>query len=254
MQTAFILGTGVVLGGGPGNAWDEVQTPYGPAWLCEHRIGNTDVVLLRRHGPGLNIPPHLINYKANIHALLTMGVKRIIATAATGSLSPDIAPGSLAVAGDFIDWTRNRITTIYDRPMEAVAHTDFTVPYCPEISSALLKAARNAGADVTQNVTYVCTDGPRYETPAEVRMLGMLGGDVVGMTGVPEVTLAREMGICYGTLCIVSNYAAGISAKPLSHSEVLVCVEEKGPVVRSVLEGALSYIGNEECENCRLAK
>jgi 5'-methylthioadenosine phosphorylase len=251
MQTALILGTGVVLGG---DAWDEVQTPYGLAWLCEHRIGNTDVVLMRRHGPGLNIPPHLINYKANIHALLSRGIKRIIATAATGSLSPDIAPGSLAVAGDFIDWTKNRITTIYNRPMEAMAHTDFTVPYCPQISSALLEAARNAEAAVTQNVTYVCTDGPRYETPAEVRMLGMLGGDVVGMTGVPEVTLAREMGICYGSLCIVSNYAAGISAAPLSHAEVLACVEERLPVVREILENALPHIGREECANCRAAE
>jgi 5'-methylthioadenosine phosphorylase len=252
MKTALILGSGVFFDGGTKSAWDEVQTPYGPAWLREHRIGNSDVVIMRRHGPGLNIPPHLINYKANIRALLDKGVKRIIATAATGSLSPNIAPGTLAVASDFIDWTKNRVTTIYDRPMESVTHTDFTVPYCPQINNAILLSAQSAEIPMANNVTYVCTDGPRYETPAEVRMFRMMGGDVVGMTSALEAILSREMGICYGALCIVSNYAAGISAKPLSHAEVLACVEEKLPAVRNILEGALELIDGGECANCRL--
>jgi 5'-methylthioadenosine phosphorylase len=239
MSIGIIAGTGVDL---PIESWSEVATPYGPACLSTARIGEHEVVLLRRHGPGLNVPPHLINHHANLSALCEAGVRRVIATAAVGSLRRELSPGSLAVVCDFIDFTRHRVGTIFDRPAETVVHTDFSTPYCREISSALERAAEEIKVDLTRRVTYVCVDGPRYETPAEVRMFAHWGGDVVGMTGAPEVVIAREMGLCYGALAILSNYAAGIVDEPLSHEYVVRCVSERRQQIHDVLAGAVALI------------
>lgn len=204
MRIGLIAGTGMARVV-PAGDWREAQTPYGAAALAEIGIGGRDVVLLRRHGPKANIPPHLINYRANLRAMKDAGVDRIIATAAVGSLHEDIPAGSMAVIGDFIDFTKRRENTCFDVPGQEVVHTDFTMPYCPVVSSELERAAFEAGVPLGRRVTYVCVDGPRYETPAEIRMFAQLGGDVVGMTGVPEVVLAREMGMCYGAMAIVTR-------------------------------------------------
>lgn len=239
-KIALILGSGTDLIVEPGE-WSTVGTPYGDASLSSGSIGGTQVVLLRRHGPDLNVPPHLINYLANVHALVQAGVTRVISTAAVGSLRSHIHPGDIAVVTDFIDFTKRRDFSVFDRVGECVMHTDFSQPYCPEISKALEGGASSIGLTIG-NVTYLCVEGPRYETPAEVKMFAQWGGDVVGMTGVPEVVLSREMGLCYGSLAIVTNYASGISENPLSHGEVLQCMAERSESVRGILERAVSAI------------
>ena len=249
------MGIGLIAGTGldflsPKERWSEVPTPYGPAYLAAAVLGGRQVVLLRRHGPASNIPPHLINYHANLWALREAGVRRVLATAAVGSLKKEVQPGSLAVVCDFIDFTRRRQTTAFDRPGAAVAHVDFSTPYCPEISGAFEQAASESGIALGRRVTYVCVDGPRYETPAEVGMFAKWGGDVVGMTGVPEAVLAREMGMCYGALAIVTNYAAGILDRPISHQDVLKCVADCRRQVQNILERAAAKL-SKTCACCR---
>jgi 5'-methylthioadenosine phosphorylase len=241
MSIAIIVGTGMDALAKTDKCM-EVATPYGAAYLAPGTLAGKEVFFLRRHGPALNVPPHLINYHANFWALREAGVTRILATAAVGALKRDLPPGSLAVIGDFIDFTKRRVATIFDQPGSRVVHTDFSVPYCPEISSAFESAASELGVRLARRVVYVCVDGPRYETPAEVRMFVRWGGDVVGMTGVPEVILAREMGMCYGALAILANYASGISDEPLSHEEVVACVTACGPLVCDILERAVSIL------------
>ncbi len=240
MRVGLIVGSGVDF---PrlSEDWTEVSTPYGCVAVASAAIDGANVTLIRRHGTGLNIPPHLINHHANIWALRESGVDRIVSTAAVGSMRIDMPPGTLAVVSDFVDWTRARVTTIYDRPLDKVMHTDFSTPYCPEISSALEEAAVELGVNMGHRVTYVCVDGPRYETPAEIRMFSQFG-DVVGMTGAPEAIIAREMGICYGSLAILTNYAAGISDHPLSHEEVLSEVARCGEQVTEILKRAIARI------------
>lgn len=240
MRIGFIIGTGMDLLA-PGEEWTEVASPYGASISTANAAGQP-VVVLRRHGPAMNVPPHLINYKANMLALKEMGVERVIATAAVGSMRKDLLPGSLAVVQDFIDFTKHRETTIYERPMPSVVHTDFSTPYCPEMSAAMEQAGKEFDIPLGRRVTYVCVDGPRYETPAEIRMFAQWGGDVVGMTGVPEVILARELGMCYASLAVVSNFAAGISDRPLSHQEVIERVSACREQIRSLLERTIALI------------
>lgn len=231
--------------------WSRTDTPFGPAFLATGRIGTQDVVVLARHGKALNIPPHLINYRANIWALKKARVTRVIGTAAVGSLREDLDPGALAVVSDFIDFTKRRVGTFFEKVGERAVHTDFSVPYCPEISGAIEQVVSQTSNGDCSRVTYVCVDGPRYETPAEIRMFASCGGDVVGMTGVPEVALARELGLCYGALAIVTNYAAGVSAKPLSHGKVTESVREQGARIRHILDKALSLIhADMVCSHC----
>lgn len=250
MRIAIVAGTGTA-GLVTARDWSQVDTPFGPAFVAVGRIGGRDIAVLARHGPGMNIPPHLINYRANMWALKEAQITRVIATAAVGSLREGLRPGTFAAVTDFIDFTKRRVGTFFEQPRDTVMHTDFSVPYCPRISGAIGQAAVEVGAGDCPPATYVCVDGPRYETPAEVHMFASWGGDVVGMTGVPEVVLARELGLCYGALAIITNYAAGISAEPLSHAQVVESVAEQGPLILDLLHRvvALTY-DDQECEHC----
>ena len=241
MRIGLIVGTGMDFLT-PLEEWHEVPTPYGAAYLATAELGGMEVALLRRHGPMLNIPPHLINYHASMHALKELGIQCVLATAAVGSMRKELQPGDMAVVGDFIDFTKRRNCTAFDQPGEVVVHVDFSRPYCPVVSSAMEQAARELGISMGRRVTYMCVDGPRYETPAEVKMFAQWGGDVVGMTGVPEVVLAREMGMCYGALAIMTNYAAGVTDQPLSHQEVLACMSERQRSVQGILSRAVALI------------
>lgn len=241
MKIGLMAGTGMeyLI---PDGQWREVSTPYGFTCSANIMLGGKEIVIIRRHGPGLNVPPHLVNYKANLWAMREAGVKRLISTAAVGSLRSDLNPGDLAVIRDFIDFTKHRDVTIYDQPGEKVIHTDFSEPYCPLLSSSIEHAAASLDIKLAQKVVYVCVDGPRYETPAEIKMFAKWGGDVVGMTGVPEVVIARELGICYSSLAIVTNYGAGISAHPLSHQEVLNMMADRRPQIHAILEKTISSL------------
>jgi len=198
-----------------------LETRFGQALVHGVELPEGELIFLSRHGTSHGIAPHNINYRANIRALAEMGVQRILASNAVGSLRLDLEPDSLVAFDDFIDQTRVRPLTILDDTADGVHHTDFSEPYCPEIRSALLAAAAGLDVDLLPRATYVCADGPRFESPAEVRMFAQLGGDVVGMTGLPEAVFARESGICYAAVGIVTNFAAGLTTRPVDHTEVV---------------------------------
>ncbi len=168
-------------------------------------------------------------------------MQRILASNAVGSLRLDLEPDSLVALDDFIDQTRGRPLSMFDDTAGGVRHTDFTEPYCPELRSALLAAAVDIDLDLLPRATYVCADGPRFESPAEVKMYAQLGGDVVGMTGLPEAVFAREAGICYAAIGIVTNFAAGLTSKPVDHMEVVQRMSVNVDSVRRIfLQAAVS--------------
>lgn len=220
-MTGIIIGTGVdeasLL---PGAVCERVMTRWGPAELLSGSLDGAEVVLVRRHGAGHRIPPHRINYRANIAALKARGVRRVLATAAVGSLNPRMAPGHFCVPDDLIDWTRTRPFTFFDGKDGRVVHTDMTHPYCEGVRSALLGAAEANGLVVHPRGCYACLEGPRYETPAEIRALRTLGADIVGMTNGTEAILCREAGLCLATLALVTNWAAGLGPDRLDHADV----------------------------------
>lgn len=199
----------------------EQNTPYGKITAVEGTYCGKAVLFMNRHGEGHSIPPHMINYRANIWGLKELGVDRVLATAAVGSLNREMAPGNFVFPDQYLEFTKNRHSTFFDGGEMGVVHTDMTEPYCPKIREAFMAAAKKISHTAHDGGTYVCAEGPRFETPAEIKMYQMLGGDLVGMTAYPEVALARELGLCYSAVAMVTNYAAGIADDHLSHEEVL---------------------------------
>lgn len=188
-----------------------VRTPYGEpsgaltfGQLCEH-----PVVFLARHGYGHTIPPHRVNYQANLWALKEAGVEIIISVASVGGIRADMCPGTLVVPDQIIDYTWGRKNTFHEGTDEPVVHIDFTEPYDAAVRRRILAAAAAAGEKVFDGAVYAATQGPRLETAAEINRLERDGADVVGMTGMPEAALARELGIPYAAINVVANYAAG---------------------------------------------
>lgn len=166
------------------------------------------------------MPPHRVNYRANIAALQKLGVTQVLATGAVGTLTTRCRPGSLVMVDGFIDFTKARAGTFFDGEGEVV-HVDMSDPYCGRLRKALAATAETLGIELYPTGTYVCTEGPRFETPAEIRFFQAIGGTVVGMTSVPEVVLAKEAQMCYATVCMVTNWAAGLTPRPLTHEEVV---------------------------------
>ncbi len=186
-----------------------VETPYGRVSdLSAGTVGDRDVVFLSRHSIAHSIPPHKINYLANTWALRKLNVERIISINAVGAINPSFKPCDVAVPHDFVDLTRVRSTTFYDEA--PVTHVDMSVPYCPETRAVVIEKLRSSSLRVWDKSVLLCTEGPRFETPAEIEMFRRLGCDLVGMTGLPEAVLARELEMCYATVCFVSNMAAGL--------------------------------------------
>lgn len=216
-----------------------IETPYGKAKaLCGEMAGN-NVNFITRHGVGHTVPPHKVNYRANIWALKALGVKEIFATTAVGSLNPAMTAGHFVVCDQVLDFTKSRINTFFDSPERGVAHVDFTFPYCPRLRKKVISCLEKANIIFHSAGTYVVAEGPRFETAAEIKMFRMLGGDVVGMTNMPEAILAREAEMCYTNCSIVTNMGAGISPTPLSHSEV---VEEMGKSIKNMERLILAFI------------
>jgi len=212
---------------------NEVNTPYGPVALTAGTWDGQPVGFLARHGTDHSIPPHAVNYRANVWALRHIGVELIVATAVSGGISPSMTPGSLALISDFIDFTAGRDVTFFDGitdPMfeskaTGVTHTDMTNPYDPEMQAVLRRAGDEESIEVHDEAIYCVTNGPRFETAAEIKMMSLLGGDLVGMTGYPEVALAREAGMRYVSVGVVSNWAAGVSDREISVAEVYEVIE-----------------------------
>ena len=237
MDFAVIGGTGFYhLPDEPAAETLQVATPYGVVEVDRTCLGGKEAAFLARHGRQHGVPPHRVNYRANIRAVRELGVKNILATAAVGSLSKDVPPGSLVALSQFLDFTRGRPATFFDGAQEEVVHVDMTDPYCAHLRAEMQAAAKALQEQLLPEGTYVCVEGPRFETAAEIRMFRKLGGDVVGMTSVPEVTLAREVGICYAALAIVTNWAAGISREPLKHEEVSDFMRRHAHRLRALFE------------------
>lgn len=197
-----------------------IATPYGEA-LCfiGKKYGN-NVVFLTRHGVNHSVPPHKINYRANIWALKKLGVEEIVATSAVGSLNLEMGAGDFVICDQLLDFTKSRIYTFYDTPERGVAHVDFSNPYCETLRQKLVLILNKLSFPCHSNGTMVVTEGPRFETPAEIKAYRMMGADVVNMTNSPECVLAREAEMHYATIAVVTNLSAGISKHPLSNTEV----------------------------------
>ncbi|WP_456471755.1 MTAP family purine nucleoside phosphorylase [Methanocaldococcus sp.] len=204
-----------------------IYTKYGKAKIFE----SDETILLLRHGLKHSIPPHKINYKANIYALKTLGVNKILAINSVGSLKKEIKPGTFFIPNDFMEFTKKRDDTFYN---DRVVHVDLTEPYCPSMRKVLKNILDSEGLEYNEG-TYICTEGPRFETKAEIRFYSKIG-DVVGMTGYPEVVLARELGICYSSLCSVTNYACGISKNILTVEEVFETVRKMEKHILNIIK------------------
>jgi 5'-deoxy-5'-methylthioadenosine phosphorylase len=211
-QIAIIGGTGLTsLDSLEVTRREMMQTPYGePSGpLTYGVVGGREVVFLARHGYGHTIPPHQVNYRANLWALKESGVEHIIAIAAVGSIRKDFVPGSLVLPDQIIDYTWSRHNTFFENGGNGVTHVDFTWPYCLEMREKLIEAAALAHIELPTTATYGAMQGPRLETAAEINRLERDGCDLVGMTGMPETALARELDICYAACAVVANMAAG---------------------------------------------
>lgn len=222
MKLAIIGGTGLdQLDSLVVDKTEQVETVWGaPSSALVHgRLQGVELVFLARHGSTHGIPPHKINYRANIQALKEAGVEQVISVVAVGGIRDDMGPGVIAVPDQLIDYSHSRITTFHENDDE-VLHIDFTAPYRPLVRDLILQAANNSDIAVIDGGTYGCTQGPRLETAAEIRKLKNDGCDMVGMTGMPEAALAREAGLDYAACAVVANWGAGLVDDELSMSEI----------------------------------
>jgi len=238
----------------------DIKTPYGEPSdryiLAEYK--GKKVVFLPRHGRGHKYPPHLINYRANIWGFRKIGVDRILSISAVGGINPLLQPGDFVVSDQFIDFTKVRpvtfyegVYTIYDETdnrndlvddylkNEKVVHIDVTEPFCPEMRNIIFEVMEEKGFRYHRQGTYAATEGPRLETAAEIKALKNLGADVVGMTLVPEIVLARELSMHFSSINVVTNLAAGISKYRLTSDEVIQMMNQKNEDIKDVV---LSFI------------
>ena len=188
-----------------------MRSPYGEpsGALTFGTFGGREVVFLARHGYGHTIAPHEVNYRANIWALKEIGAQGIFAVATVGGIRADLGPGTLVVPDQIIDYTHSRKSTFFEGAEAQVTHIDFTLPYSEPLRQLLLAAAAAVGEPIVDGAAYACSQGPRLETAAEIERIARDGGDLVGMTGMPEAALAREAGLDYAALGVVVNHAAG---------------------------------------------
>jgi 5'-methylthioadenosine phosphorylase len=223
----------------------KIGTPYGPSpTISLGRIEAREVAILPRRGRYL-IPPHRVNYRALIWALHKLGVERIIAIHFADSLNPRIKPQALVIPDDFIDFTKTRSVTFYD--MAPTMRVDSSHPFCPELRATLIQAEKIVIGKTWGKGVCICSDGPRYETPAEVRMFRMLGGDLVATTVSPEPILARELEICYVAVCVICNLATGFPGR-LTMEEAMVAGQNAVNTLRQIIKEAVKNIP--EKRNC----
>lgn len=218
---------------------ETVDTVWGQARVTRGRWHGIPVVFLTRHGAGHSVPPHLVNYRANIRALADLGCRDVVAVNVTGSVDPDLRPGDLLCLDDFLDLTRQRPLTFFDGSTpEGVVHTDVSEPYHPALRREILDAAAAAGRPVRDGGVYAAFEGPRFETRAEIRLARLAGADVAGMTGVPEVTLALEAGLRYAAISLVVNPATGVgdATEPITMEEIDAVLAASSADVLAILD------------------
>jgi 5'-methylthioinosine phosphorylase len=218
------------------------ETPYGET-SADIEIGrwrDHQVAFLPRHGPGHRVPPHAINYRANLWALKQAGVGQIISVNAVGGIGADMSPCTLALPQQLIDYSSGRQHSYFDGSDGVVRHVDFSEPYSDRLRTCLKQAAEQLQLSIVDSGTYGCTNGPRFETAAEIERMRRDGCSIVGMTGMPEAALARELDIEYACLAIVVNWAAGVSASEISMQEIMTnleqCVQQLRPLLLAASE------------------
>jgi 5'-methylthioinosine phosphorylase len=204
-------------------------------------LGSTQVAFIARHGKGHKVPPHRVNYRANIWALHQIGVRAVIGVNAVGGIHARTGPGALAVPRQIIDYSWGREHTYFADGLDAVTHIDFTEPYAESLRQLLLRSAGNV--DVWGEGVYACTQGPRLESAAEVLRLQRDGCDMIGMTGMPEAALARELGLAYACLALSVNWAAGLTEEPISMEAIGAIIDTGMASVLAVLTRAIAAYG-----------
>ncbi len=221
-----------------------VGTPFGAPSdkPSELEIDGRTILFLPRHGDPHRIPPHRVNYRANVHSLKTLGVGRILALNAVGGLKPGIEAGDLLVPDQLIDLTWGRVHTFSDGGSAPLRHIDFTYPFDGPLRASLLAAAAAVDQQVVDSGCHVVTQGPRLETAAEVRRLAAMGGHVVGMTAMPEAALAREAGLDYAGLCIVANAGAGLKQGEISEDDIHAVLADTMEKVRSIVAAMIAAL------------
>lgn len=238
-SVAIIGGTGLTsLAGLEITGQEMIQTPFGEpssTLVYGHYCGH-DVIFLPRHGAGHTVPPHKINYRANIWCLKEAGAKNIIAVNAVGGIRADMQDGCMVIPEQIIDYTWSRSNTFFEGNQSSVVHVDFTKPYCDSLRQNLLTGAGSAGLAIIDNGTYGATQGPRLETAAEINRMERDGCDIVGMTGMPEAVLARELEVCYACVALVVNRAAGRGEGEITMQEIEQNLKSGMDQVRLLLE------------------
>lgn len=227
----------------------EIETPFGKVRYESGQVDGVDVCFIPRHGSDHSVLPSQINYRANIFAAHKLGVEYILATNAVGSLREKITPGMFSVPDHIMDFTKTRISTFFDgsdfevitksgKTLKGVVHTDVTEIFTPSVRKRLLMAGESLGYEMQDGGTLVVTEGPRFESPAEIKAYGLMGADYVGMTSAPEVFLAKEMEIPYATMAIITNYAAGLQ-KSVSVDEVFALYKKRMKDVKDIMRSAI---------------
>jgi len=222
-EFAIIGGTGLTgLDGFEINHRQVIQTPYGEmsSPITQGRYAGKSVAFLARHGANHTIPPHMINYRANIWGLHKLGVKKILAFAAVGGINPVMKPSDLVIPDQIVDYTWGRSQTFFEEDLNHVTHIDFTAPYCETLRNAMLQAGQQLDCAVHTQGVYAATQGPRLESAAEINRLEKDGCDIVGMTGMPEAALARELELCYACCAIIANEAAGRGPAEITMADI----------------------------------
>jgi 5'-methylthioadenosine phosphorylase len=238
---AVIGGIGFALEG----LADEVETPYGKVPIVRSRMKGQKIIFISRHGD-CHLPPHKVNYRAIISAARIAGASVVISTNTVGSMAGHPV-GSIFLPSDFVEFTKCRLNTFFE---DRAVHVDMGRPYCPHLRSSLIEAAGLLGQTVGEGV-YVCAEGPHLESPAQIRMMRLFG-DVVGMTGYPEVALAREAALCYASLCIVTNPAAGMAGgSDLAISDITDLMKKSQEIVGEIIYLAAQKIPDQRSCGCQ---
>jgi 5'-methylthioadenosine phosphorylase len=235
-----------------------MDTPFGPPsdslWVGE--VAGRQVAFMPSHGRGHTIPPHRINYRANLYAMQAAGATRVLGPCAVGSLQPELAPGQVVIPDQFVDRSWGRADTFWEGPV--VNHLSAADPYCPELGELAAAAGRAQGATVHQGQTMVVIQGPRFSSRAESRWYRGQGWGVIGMTGYPEVVLARELGMCYASVAVVTDYDSGLEGspqiQPVSHEEVLRVFAANVDRLRALLLALVASIPDRPGCECHRSK
>ncbi|MER7733281.1 S-methyl-5'-thioadenosine phosphorylase [Streptomyces erythrochromogenes] len=237
----------------------QVETPYGPPSdsLYMGELAGRQVAFLPRHGRSHTVPPHRINYRANLWALRSVGVRQVLGPCAVGGLRPEYGPGTLLVPDQLVDRTQSRVQTFFDGvplpdgSVPNVVHTTFADPYCPVGRSVAVAAARGRDWEPVDGGTMVVVEGPRFSTRAESRWYASAGWSVIGMTGHPEAILARELGLCYTSMALVTDLDAGAeTGEGVSHTEVLKVFGQNVGRLREVLFDAVAALPDTATRDC----